>query len=135
MVERLYYFAPNLNGSDEPDVQDEGRAQCPKEMANLVSSLCDNGMHMPTLDIDLPCRLVPSSTPGHYHLYIDVALEQEKYLRLVDAMAEAGIVQKFYAEAARIRGATFVRPSWVKKPSAPTIDRSREAIPSGEVAQ
>lgn len=135
MSERLYYFAPNLNGSDAPNEEDQGRTECPKEMANLVSSLCDDGRHMPVLDIDLPCRLVPSSTLGHFHLYIDVPMEQEPYLRLVDALAEAGIVQKFYAEAARLRGATFVRPPWVTKPPRVLIDRSREAIPrEGESA-
>ena len=116
MTERLYYYAETLNGSDH-DPMDNDRGLCTKEEANLVSSLCSDGKHRPTLDIDLECRLVPSSTPGHYHLYIEHPLEQAAYLELVDALAKAGIVSPFYAKAARIRGATFVRPEWVKKPA------------------
>ena len=114
MTERLYYYSDSLNGSDhEPDAED--RKTSTKEEANLISSLCDDGFHKPILDIDFPCKLEPSSTEGHYHLYIEKPMTQAAYLNLVDALAAAGIVSKFYAKAARVRGATFCRPPWVKK--------------------
>lgn len=95
--------------------EDEDRVRCSKEEANLVGSLCDDGLHRPVLDLDFPCRLVPSSTEGHFHLYLEVALETEPYLRLVRALAEAKVVSAFYAKAAEVRRQTFVRPEWVKK--------------------
>lgn len=119
--ERLYYFVPNLQGSDA-GFDDVVRDPCGREQANLVGSLCSDGLHRPVLDIDLPCRLVPSSTEGHFHLYIERALSTEAYMELVDALGKAGIISQFYAKAARIRGQTFCRPEWVKK--APDVSEA-----------
>ena len=56
-----------------------------EEEGNLVSSLCEDGLHRPALDVDLPVRLMSSSTPGHFHLYFDdVALSWDAYLDLLD---------------------------------------------------
>ena len=86
-----------------------------KEQANLVGSLCGDGLHRPVIDIDFPCRLVPSSTEGHFHLYVELSMHWEQYERLLVALAQAGIISAFYLKAAQIRGQTFVRPEWVKK--------------------
>lgn len=131
--QRQFYFAPNLDRGEGSEAAAEAidDVREPVEdplQANLVGSLCKNGRHLPVIDIDLPCLLVPSTTLGHYHLYIDRELEHEAYMVLLKALAEAGIVNRFYAEAARIRGQTFVRPPWVKKP--PKADTS-EDIPAG----
>lgn len=111
---RLYYRSDKLNGSDHaPEVED--RVRCSKEEANLVASLCEDGRHRPVIDIDWPCRLVPSSTEGHFHLYVDIPLGESEYLELLTAMSKCDLVSRFYAEASRIRLASFVRTPWMKK--------------------
>ena len=71
--------------------------------------------HTPMLDIDLPARLVPSSTEGNFHLYIDAPMKWGTYLKLLKALAETGIIQKGYYEASVARKATTLRLPWVRK--------------------
>ena len=73
-------------------------------------------MHKPVLDIDLPVKVVPSTTKGHHHhLYIDKAMTWEQYLKLLDVLADVGIIEEGYAGASEQRGFTAVRLPWVKK--------------------
>lgn len=111
---RRYYRVQNLNDSDTMPRADD-RMEVEKEDANVVGSLCVDGQHRPVIDIDHPCQLVPSSTPGHYHLYIDVPTSWPVYERLLWALADAGVVSVFYARAAAQRRQSFVRVPWVKK--------------------
>lgn len=111
---RYCYYVNELKGSDEPDIA-EVREPCELGNANLVGSLCTDGKHRPVLDIDFPAMLVPSSTPGHFHLYLDLSMDEEKYLRFVEALSEFGVVSKFYAKVSRQRGQTFCRLPWVRK--------------------
>lgn len=84
--------------------------------AEVVSSL-DLGTykHRPVLDIDIPAALIPSSTPGHSHLYIDKALTWEQYESLLWALVDCGIIESGYASASAARGYTSARLPWVKK--------------------
>lgn len=120
---RLYYHSDtvDLSASDE-EHGGEVLAPVPKELANLVSSLCVDGLHRPALDIDFPCELVPSSTPGCFHLYIDKGVSTEQYMNLLEALANAGICQTFWANRARTDGQSFLRPPWVKKPKRENPD-------------
>jgi hypothetical protein len=87
---------------------------------NLISSATDRvGIHMPVLDLDVPHRLVPSSTPGHSHLYIDVEVPEKQYRRLVEVLIECGILQRGVGAQMRVNGATYVRPPHVRKPQPP----------------
>lgn len=74
-------------------------------------------LHQVVLDIDIPAELVPSSTPGHAHLYIDVpgGVQEETYFRLLDALADAGVIERNYAEVSKKRGHTDLRLPWVQK--------------------
>lgn len=89
--------------------------------AQVVSSeLADylgrkNGLHAPVLDIDMPAFLVPSSTPGHSHLYIDRAMTWRQYKRLLKTMASVGVLEKGYVKASLARGHSDVRVPWLKK--------------------
>lgn len=89
--------------------------------ANLVSSLCEDGLHRPAIDIDIPCELVSSSTPGHFHLYFPtVALSWDDYQSLLVALVAAGIVDDRYVVHSMRRGQTLLRApgvtkSWVAK--------------------
>lgn len=84
--------------------------------ADLVSSDVDGGgYHLPVLDLDVPAQLVPSATPGHSHLYIDVRMPWDKYEALLLALAEAGIVERGFADASLRRGFSSVRVPWKPK--------------------
>lgn len=91
----------------------------PLEDAHLVTSRPDCGeecfVALPVIDLDIPCRLIPSSTEGHFHLYIDKAVLIDDYWHLIDAMVEAGLVEPGYANASKARGYTAARLPWVKK--------------------
>ena len=83
---------------------------------NLVSSLLNNGLHSPAIDIDIPMEVIPSSTPGHHHVYFPgVELPYEEYMALLLALRNAGIISYGYFEHSRRRGQTLLRPPHVKK--------------------
>lgn len=84
--------------------------------ANVVHSFCMPGWHHPVLDLDFPARLLPSSTPGHFHLYLDgIEISWEKYAKLLTTLAEVGIISEGYLDAALQRGYTSVRLQGVTK--------------------
>jgi hypothetical protein len=82
----------------------------------IGSKLADgSGFHAPALDIDFPCLLIPSSTRGHFHLYIDKPIEWGKYVKLLWALVDAGILEYNYVAASVRDGATILRRPGVKK--------------------
>lgn len=104
---RAHDYGPDISLSDEDD-------------ATLVGSLTgrytrDGAMHLPAIDIDFPCELVESSTPGHFHLYIDKEVTQEQYKIVLQALHNAGIVQRGFYDSFLRRGQTFLRRPGVKK--------------------
>lgn len=118
-MERLTYYVDSERMGEYGG--NDGRHFAPPEGANLYSSelleLDDEGLplHAPVIDFDVPARLVPSSTPGNSHLYIDVAMSWEKYEALLQALVDAGVVEPGYLGASRERRATFVRmPGFTK---------------------
>lgn len=84
--------------------------------ANVITSqLLDSDLHAPVIDVDLPMRWVPSSTPGHGHLYIDHPMPAAYMWALIELLAEIGLVEPGYLRASQARGYTSVRLPWVKK--------------------
>ena len=87
--------------------------------AMVVTSLVPGRSFSPThklvIDIDLPAKLIPSSTEGHFHLYVDHEIEDRKYWKLIHALVDAGLVEQGYLGASEQRGFTAVRLPWVKK--------------------
>lgn len=67
------------------------------------------------LDIDMSCRLIETSTPGHHHLYIDQPMTWRRYKRLLKALVKAGIIEKNYYKASLARKGTHLRPPWNEK--------------------
>lgn len=116
MSKRLFYRNDKLDTSTYKDPGDVKIAT--RETANLVGSLCGDGQHRPVLDLDIPVTLVPSSTEGHAHLYIEKEMSFDTMIAFIDALASAGIVERSWAKAVRSRGMTLVRPPWIKKPIA-----------------
>lgn len=89
--------------------------ECSLADANLVTSEIAGGMHSIMLDIDMEAELVPSTTPGHHHLYINKKLTWEKYKNLLTALADAGIISEGYKQASFAKGCTALRMPWVEK--------------------
>lgn len=109
---------PNF-GTDAGDWCEEGPG------ATLVTSLLADQsasafdiLHAPVIDIDLPCHYVPSTTPGHGHLYINKAMRWQDVRKLLDVLVEVGIVERGYRDASAVRGYTAVRTPWTYKPGA-----------------
>lgn len=118
IAERTYWLVENLDDDsctlDDSHV-DDGRKLVAESEANLVSSRLVNDMHAPALDIDLPCKLIESSTPGHFHLYIEKEITWRRYKVLLTALAEAGIIESGYAQSSIRKGQSFLRKPGVKK--------------------
>src|SRR5690606_35829898 len=99
---------------DEED-EDDVVVDTPPETANLITSECENGMHAPVLDIDLPVEVYPSSQLGHNHLYIQHEMTWEQYTELLTTLARCGIIEEGYANASIAKGFSAVRPVGVQK--------------------
>jgi hypothetical protein len=85
--------------------------------ANIITSqLADKpGYHTVMLDLDVPAKLVPSSTDGNSHLYIDVEVDWHSYVRLLHALAECGIIERGYLNVSVKNHLTSLRLPWVKR--------------------
>lgn len=84
--------------------------------ADVVSSeVVGTDHHTVMLDLDVPAVLVPSSTPGHSHLYVDVAMPWRQYRRFLKAAYRAGLIEEGYYQASISRKGTHLRLPWVTK--------------------
>lgn len=121
---RHTFHAPFLN--DHPSDGDEFAPIYMDDTgeAELVGSLCHDGKHRPVLDIDFPCYVIPSTTPGHFHLYLDPpdGMPWPAYEVLLEALARCGIIEKGFALASIDRAVSTVRLPWVHKSTPPTYD-------------
>lgn len=106
--------------SDKPFVDKRYEVNYARDADIYSSEVIQTGYHRVALDIDVPAALIPSSTPGHSHLIIDTQMPWEQYEKLLDALAEAGIVQQGYVGASKRRRASCLRLPWVKK--EPKVD-------------
>lgn len=140
---RQYRYQESLDTKGDSGTFDEDdnrwAESSSKEDANLISSYCKDGMHRPVLDFDVPARLIPSSTPGHSHLYIDKPMTWEQYEHLLIVMVDAGILEPGYVGASINHSASHVRPPWVKKPGAPSTPPVKAPplpppVPQGDIA-
>lgn len=90
------------------------------DAANVITSkVVGRSSHKILLDLDVPAKLIPSSTPGHSHLYIDRELTWEAYGKLLHALAEAGVIERGYVGASGERGYTALRLPWIRKEPQP----------------
>lgn len=108
-------------GTDSEAKDERGRTDSTLEEADVINSLVAMPpgfpirYHKVLLDIDIKAKLIPSSTPDHSHLYIDQMIEEETYFKLLDLLAECGIIQSGYVGASKTRGHTSLRLPWIKK--------------------
>lgn len=122
--DRIHYTALDLKIKSEPllvslakyDMAEDRWPDNP-DVANLISSRIDEKgkIHKPILDLDIPIRLEPSSTPGHHHLYIDVDVSWPRYAAMLTGLYLAGVIEMgFWVWSLRRKG-TFVRKPGIKK--------------------
>ncbi len=112
---RQFGFHGKLGQPYPKDGSDPVAVPVNADKADLIISRTTSGMHAPALDIDFPARLVPSRTKGHFHLYLDEELPWEKYKKLLEALAEAGIIEHGFAQASIKRGYSSLRWSYEKQ--------------------
>lgn len=124
LLSRTFWYQPDMDSIKTPGVRAAYGRQKPKRKlveeateANLVGSQLvepegaafdDEERHGFCVDIDLPCALIESS-PGHYHLYIERDLPWSQYERVLRALADAGIIEQGYYQAANNHRGTFLR--------------------------
>jgi hypothetical protein len=116
---RLTHQHPDLDHDEYMGDTHAKLPPLPLHESNVVSSLLPNGRHAPAIDVDLPVHAVPSTTPGHSHLYLDVELTWPDYLSLLEVMRDVGIVQDGFYRSAKSRGTTLLRLPGVPKPDGP----------------
>ena len=101
-----------------PDWTEDVKVPAPVQRSTLISSeQHGTSKHLPALDIDHTVRVIPSSTEGHYHLYIDVPMSWWRYRQLLRALWKSGVIEKGYYRQSVARKATHLRLPWVKKSS------------------
>lgn len=122
---RSYWYCENVNqpsggeyDGEEAEV-DETYHLATEETANLISSLTGAGKHRPVFDIDFPVYCVPSSTEGHYHLYIEKDISWHQLYKILMAFRAAKIIQEGWFQGCVKRGFASVRPPWLKKGQKP----------------
>lgn len=84
-------------------------------LSSEIASGLFAGQHTLAIDLDVPARLVPSSTPGHSHLYIDTPMQWADYLAVLNALANVGVIEPGYLAASARCGYTTLRLPWVRK--------------------
>ena len=118
-VDWKFTFVPTENTEYEVGTDREAASL---DDANVVSSEFKPETflakrHVVAIDLDVPAYLIPSSTVGHSHLYIDVpnGIAWEDYSALLDALAKCGVIENGYREVSQKRGHTDLRLPWVSK--------------------
>jgi len=71
--------------------------------------------HMPVLDLDFEAELIPSSTSGHNHLYLNKPITWEDYEKLLRVLNEIGYIEDGVYKAALHRKATHLRWNTTKQ--------------------
>jgi hypothetical protein len=106
----------------DPDYDTDGeRTQVfALEEANIVSSVITHDKRLSELERGdrfhlLMLDLIPSSTEGHGHLYIDHEISQDDWEQLIALLGKIGIIEEGYAEASLNRGHTDLRLPWERK--------------------
>lgn len=133
MIRREFHFVTKCedydDGANYDSKEDKHERITPvaEGDANLISSRIagqghdsdEMALHAPVLDIDFPAALIPSSTPGHFHLYLEKPIPWPAYENLLNALADANIIERGFANASISRHRTFVRKFDVPKPVKP----------------
>jgi len=122
ITKRQRWFVDHLDIVDEPMIrsliryrQYEDRSP-QDESANVLSShILGMGGHLPIIDLDFNHEYVPSSTPGHGHLYLNEPIPTWRWIILMWGLYVGRVVEKGYVIWSIRRGGNFVRRRNVHK--------------------
>lgn len=121
---RVHKFIKELNATGDDYTQSDDGKTVSEQEANIITSELvgqrsavsnDLSLHAPVLDIDFGAQLIPSSTPGHFHLYFEKAMTWDNYCGLLKALGDVGILEAGYVKASLRRGYSSVRKPGVYK--------------------
>jgi len=136
-IERLHLatwkvdFVNSGGDSSAPISADfEDRERVPFDEANAYSSVStwtkhagDKTEHRVLLDLDSgSARLIPSSTPGHFHLVLSNPVTWVDYLELLRLLVRMGIIEPGFAELTEARGQAFLRMPGERKESGRLVE-------------
>lgn len=139
-VGRKSFLVEHLYASDDP-VPDSPHdyVEVDYKSCNLVSSLCEDGLHRLAIDVDREVvgvdgrddfwivngprsvfpgdklTIIPSSTEGHFHVYGTKGYEWEEYEALLESAMMRGVISGGYKRFSIRDGMSTLRPPWVKK--------------------
>jgi hypothetical protein len=115
---RLYAYSDAVDREEYTPDKETVRKGVHQVDANLILSETDKqDIHMPALDIDgIHCELKESSTPGHYHLYIDKEMSWGDYELLLQVLTTVGIIEPKYFDYSMQKGYTALRTGKRKIP-------------------
>ena len=118
-------YTEGSGNSDDPNHSDVRGFTSDPHLATAVTSVVRESMatdpfgehrlHKLVLDLDHDAKLVPSSTPGHHHLFVDKAMRWDQLVRLLCVLSEVGLVEPGYVSACIDQGRTSVRLPHVKR--------------------
>lgn len=127
------YWLGTLPSEYGPDTETMRAVTHPMN-ANLIGSQGSDGKHRVAVDIDLDVvdrvgalleqvglagheyMLTPSSTAGHWHLYVGVTFDTwDEYCQLLSQMVIDGIISPEYFAMAKNHGMTRLRRPGVRK--------------------
>lgn len=77
---------------------------------------CMGTLFWPELRFDVPMTIVPSTTPGHHHLYLEHEMPWEHYRRFLRALGAVDILEQGYVAAAERREMTMLVKPGMKNP-------------------
>jgi hypothetical protein len=93
------------------------RFVAPRE-GNLVSSMVQPGFHRPVLDLDIPHMYVPSSTPGHGHLYLNgVFLNDSQHFAFISSLVHFNVLGEGSLAQVKAQNMSLVRAMHIRKGS------------------
>lgn len=119
---RLDDVLRRLNAASDEARQKRAEATTAEAKVSEIESSARRMRLALLLDIDVPAWLVPSSTPGHSHLYVDLTTDQEALVEFLAAARKIGLIQPGYEQMAKDRGFCSLRLPWVRKAEQPKPD-------------
>lgn len=90
----------------------------------------------PPLELTAPAKLLPSSTPGHYHLYVAKELDWKAYRVLLDKAMFADVISgKYYSMSLKAKMTMLLKPGLTKtKLAAEAEARKKAAVKKRQAA-
>lgn len=84
--------------------------------SSLITKGPNAGKHHPCLDLDVPHVYMQSTNPDHGHLiFTNIAMDEDKYLEFLQVLADYGILEQGFVNAAKHRKQSWLRMPWIRK--------------------